>query len=366
MKVRIGIVGGGLIAQAIHLPNLMRLSHLFDLRALADPSERVRETLSARYAADAHADWRSLVEREELDAILVCSPHATHAEVVLGALDAGLHVLVEKPLCIDPQDVDRIASTSQRSGLVVQVGYMKRFDPAYEELLADLPEMESLRYVDVVTYDPWMARSPFVDTLALVPADDIPQSERERVEASQLQQVEAVVGTSTPDEAHVFAHTYLACLIHDVNLVHGVLGRLGEPLPVPALSSSTWSEGRALAASFELSNGAVWNSAWMLLPGVDEFRETATFYFDDQVVALEFPAPYLRGAPTRLIRRRRENKAFRSAVSELHGSSYERELEHFHACITDDETCRTPPEQSRLDLVALRDLYLARRTATCA
>ena len=54
---------------------------------------------------------------------------------MLDALDAGLHVLVEKPLCLAPADADAIAARAQQRGRVVQVGYMKRFDPAYERLL---------------------------------------------------------------------------------------------------------------------------------------------------------------------------------------------------------------------------------------
>lgn len=363
MRLRLGVVGGGLIAQAVHLPNLARLGDRFEVCALADPSERVRERLSARYGLRPYADWRELVEREELDAVLVCSPHATHAEVVLAALEAGLHVFVEKPLCIDPADAQRIADECAGRRRVVQVGYMKRFDPGFEALLSDLPGLDGLRYVDVVTYDPWLAREPFVDVASLIAADDVPVDERQRIERLQVEQVEAVVGSATEHEAWVFAHVYLACLIHDINLVHGVLQALGEPLPARAVTSSSWAAGNAVAGTFKLSSGAIWNSAWMLLPEVDEFRETAMWYFDDTIVGLEFPAPYVRAAPTRLLRRRRSDGSYRREDVALHGSSYLDELKHFHDCITDGVPCRTPPEQSIIDLAALRALYLEERRA---
>jgi predicted dehydrogenase len=361
VTLRLGVVGGGLIAQAIHLPNLARLGHLFELRALADPSDRVRTAVAARYGIRPYADWRGMVGSEELDALVVCSPHATHAEVVLAALDAGLHVFVEKPLCIDPADAERIDAACAESSRVVQIGYMKRFDAAYEELVSDLPALDGLRYVDVITYDPWMAREPFVDAHVLVPADDLPAAERERVGRLQLEQVEAAVGSATPHEAWVFAHTYLACLIHDVNLVHGVLEAAGEPLPARSCTSSAWASGNAAAGTFELANGALWSCAWMLLPNVDEFRETATWYFDDAVLTLEFPAPYLRAAPTRLVRRRRDGDRYGTEDRHVYGSSYVRELEHFHDCVTAGDLCRTPPEQGRTDIVALRDLFVTAR-----
>ena len=74
-----------------------------------------------------------------LDAVVVCSPAGTHAEVVLAALDAGLHVLVEKPMCITLDDADAIITARDRAGKVVQVGTMKRYDPAVEAMLASLP-----------------------------------------------------------------------------------------------------------------------------------------------------------------------------------------------------------------------------------
>src|SRR5439155_10893943 len=119
-------------------------------------SRTVREALGARYGIGSLvADYRSLLDKAGLDAIVVCSPHGTHAEVVLAALDAGLHVFVEKPMCITVADADAIVAARDRSGKVVQVGTMKRHDPAVEALLESLPDSAAdLRYVSVVVNDP--------------------------------------------------------------------------------------------------------------------------------------------------------------------------------------------------------------------
>ena len=138
MTVRVGVVGGGLVAQAEHLPYLAALRDRFTLAALAEPSATVREALGARYGIPGlHADYRALLDAGELDAVVVCSPAGTHAEVVLAALDAGLHVFVEKPMCITLADADAIIAARDRAGKVVQVGTMKRYDPAVEAMLDD-------------------------------------------------------------------------------------------------------------------------------------------------------------------------------------------------------------------------------------
>ena len=155
-RIRIGVVGCGMVAQAMHLPYLSELRDRFELAAVADPSLIVREALAARYGVPGvHADYRGLLDAGGLEAVLIASPHATHAPAVLAALEAGLHVFVEKPLCISLADADRIIAARDRTRKVVQVGFMKRHDPAFERMLAELPaDAGTLRYVRVLCHDP--------------------------------------------------------------------------------------------------------------------------------------------------------------------------------------------------------------------
>src|SRR3989440_2078143 len=155
-RVRVGVIGCGMVAQAEHLQNLLQLSDRFEIAALADPSLTVRDAMAGRYAvAGSYEDHRVLLDEGGVDAVVVSAPAATHAEVTIDALDSGVHVFVEKPLCITLADADRIVAARDRAGKVVQVGYMKRFDPAVERMLAELPDSaEALRYVRVMCHDP--------------------------------------------------------------------------------------------------------------------------------------------------------------------------------------------------------------------
>jgi len=361
LRLRIGVIGGGLIAQAMHLHYLAARRDLFELAALVEPSATVRAALGARYAiAGLHADYRSLLDAGGLDALVVCSPAGTHAEVALAGLDAGLHVFVEKPMCITLADADAIVAARDRAGRVVQVGTMKRFDPAVERILDELPESpETLLYVSVVVNDPEFA--PYFAPGEIVRGDDVPRDVVEATRRAEAEQVEAAVGSGDPDVVRAFSESFLGSLLHDLNVVHGLLERMGEPLPGRVVSGDWWNEGRAVAGSVRLANGARWDSAWIQLLDTYEYRESISFFFAEAVHTLSFPSPWLKQHPT--VYRRSAADGTTNAVREW--QSYEepfaRELAHFHACVTEGIECRTPPEQARLDIDVLTQMFLAAR-----
>ncbi len=227
-RLRIGVAGAGLIAQVEHLPNLVALPDRFDLVAVVDPSAAVRDAVAGRYGVRLHADVEALLG-EPLDAIVVAVPDALHAGTVLRALDAGLHVLCEKPLCIDDADYARIAEARDRTGRVVQVGYMKRFDPNYEAALAELPVdgAATLRYLSVEVHDPdaW----PFVAHRPLTRADDVPPALGEETRATLHRQAVAALGVEPDAEALAgFTNTLMSGVVHCVNAGHGPAGPHGR------------------------------------------------------------------------------------------------------------------------------------------
>ena len=290
-SLRVGVIGGGLVAQAVHLPNLAAHPGV-ELLALADPSALVGAGLANQYSIPrTYLDWRDMLEAESLDAIVVCSPHATHAAIALAAIDLGIHALVEKPLCIDPADADVIAERAESAGVVVHVGYMKRHDPAFDHFLASLPDSAStLHLIDVTTFDPWMSRAPFVNWDGFFLGTDIDPHLLHQFRAEEAAQVGAAVGADDPATIRAYSYTFLACLVHDVNLVSGVLDRWG--MGARAESSYAWADGNAATISLRLDNGGVWRNTWMLLPDQEEFEETARLFFSGSIHQLQFPVPY--------------------------------------------------------------------------
>ena len=361
MRVRVGVVGGGLVAQAMHLHYLATQRERFDLVALAEPSAVVRESLGARYGIRGlHPDHRPLLDAGGVDAVVVCSPPGTHAPVVLDALDAGLHVFVEKPMCITLAHADAIVAARDRASRVVQVGTMKRFDPAYEAMLADLPSSaDDLRYVSVIVNDPEF--EPYFGEGEIVRGVDVPPEVIDSGRRAEAEQVEAAVGASDPDTVRAFSESYLGSLLHDLNVVHGLLERMGEPLPAEVVSGDWWNEGRAVTGALRLRNGARVDGAWIQLLDTFEYRETISFFFADSVRTLTFPSPWLKQHPAVYRRSERDGRTNAVRIASSYEESFSRELAHFHACIADGVECRTPPEQARLDIDVLTQMFLASR-----
>ena len=357
-RVRVGVVGCGMVAQAEHLPNLLHLHPRFEIAALADPSRIVREAMAARYAVrSVHEDYRSLLDGRDVDAVLVSAPAAVHADVVLAALDAGLDVFVEKPLCITLADADRIVAARDRSGKVVQVGYMKRYDPAWERMRADLPgSAAELRYVRVTCHDPeWV---PFFTDVDIVRGTDVAESVIAATKQAEVDQVREAVADASSEAVFAFSDAYLGSMVHDVNVVHGLLEQLGEPLPARVVDAAWWNGGRAITGSLQLANGARWDNAWIQLLDIREYQEQVVLYFRDSLRQLTFPSPWLRQAPTRYERSEADELDRSVRLFESHRESFVRELEHFHDCVTNGAECRTPPEQARLDIEVLTQMFV--------
>jgi predicted dehydrogenase len=358
VRLRIGVVGGGLVAQAMHLHYLAHLSSLFELVAVADPSATVRDALQQRYNLEStFEDHGALLEGTKLDAVVICSPSQTHAPATLDALEHDLHVFVEKPMCITLADADRIIEAKRRTGKVVQVGYMKRFDRAWERMLEGLPDSaESLRYIRVVVHDPEFG--PYFGPGEIVRGSDIPGEILEAGREQMRAQVRAAVGADSPAVVTALEGAFLGSLVHDVNIVHGLLERMGEPLPAEVIGGDWWNEGQAVTGSVRLANGSRWDSAWIQLLDVYEYRESVSFFFAEEVHTLAFPSPWLKQSPTRYEVSRARDGARVAESFESYEESFARELAHFHDCVVNGTECRTPPDQARLDMDVLTKMFL--------
>ena len=126
--LRLGIVGAGAISQIVHLPIFAERPDV-DLVALGDRDVHKAETLSQRFSIPLVMDSEELLDMDELDVVVICTPNHLHEEMAIRALDAGKHVLVERPLAATSEGASKVVEAAQRAGTVLSVGMPHRFRP---------------------------------------------------------------------------------------------------------------------------------------------------------------------------------------------------------------------------------------------
>jgi predicted dehydrogenase len=123
----VGIIGCGYAAQSLHLPALRALASV-RVVAIADSDPDRLRLVGGQFAiARRYPDHDTLLRDANVEAVAVCVPPRAHAAVAVAALDARKHVLVEKPLCLDLDEADRLVERARRIPVTTMVGFNLRY-----------------------------------------------------------------------------------------------------------------------------------------------------------------------------------------------------------------------------------------------
>lgn len=131
-KVRYGVVGVGWISQAAFMPGVEHTGNS-EITALVTGDEKKATSLGKSYGVTKtyHYDaYQSLLASGDVDAIYLALPNDQHREFAVPALDAGLHVLLEKPMATSEEDCRAIEQAAARTGAKLMIGYRLHFEPA--------------------------------------------------------------------------------------------------------------------------------------------------------------------------------------------------------------------------------------------
>lgn len=349
-RVRVGVVGCGLVAQVMHLPYLRELGDRFEIVGVCDLSPaRVDAVGEAHGVSRRTTDWHELMTWP-LDAVIVLVS-GSHAPIACAALDHGYHVFVEKPLALSVAEGTAVVERARAAGRQLMVGYMKRYDPAYERLAGDLATLGSLRHVRLTTQE-----SPLDAYVAHYPlrmASDIPADEVARLQADDAARVSAALGPVDRAVARVYRDWILDSMVHELNAVRGLLG---DP------DRLEFARIRPSGVTAVLRFGEVeCVASWVDLPGIARYRQTWEFDGADRGAVLEFPSPFLRSAATALTFEDGTPGASASSRTihvEGYDEAFKRELVEFHAAIAEGRPPRTGGED------AVRDLALSTAIVT--
>ncbi|MSR31719.1 MAG: Gfo/Idh/MocA family oxidoreductase [Gemmataceae bacterium] len=130
--VKIGVVGVGHLGKE-HARILSTLPGV-ELAGIADPFKAQAEAVALRCNTKSYASHLELMDK--VDAVVIAAPTRLHHEIALDFLNRGLSVLVEKPICMDPEKAWELAKLSRQRKATLQVGHIERFNPAFEAVAA--------------------------------------------------------------------------------------------------------------------------------------------------------------------------------------------------------------------------------------
>lgn len=148
--LKVGIIGVGGIANGKHMPSLAKIPGV-EMVAFCDLiEERAIQGAKKFGTSDAKVftDYRDLLEMDEVDVVHICTTNDAHSPITVDALEAGKHVMCEKPMAINSEEARKMVDAARRTGKKLTIGYQSRFraDSQYLKKLCDAGELGNIYF----------------------------------------------------------------------------------------------------------------------------------------------------------------------------------------------------------------------------
>ena len=161
MTLRTAVIGAGHLGREhARIHHALAAEGKVELVAVCDINEATAQRVAAAVEAEWTTDWRELAGR--CDAVSLAVPTEAHCEIAAPLLEAGVHVLVEKPISRTLAEADLMIEAAKRGGALLQIGHMERFNPA---LTALRPHVRNPVYLEIHRVGQFTARSLDIDVV---------------------------------------------------------------------------------------------------------------------------------------------------------------------------------------------------------
>jgi predicted dehydrogenase len=351
-RISVGIIGCGGIAQMMYLPYLSGMPERFELKAVSDLSDQLVEAVCARYSIPSGYRMTEDLLADNLDAVFILTPY--HTQQVKDALRAGMHVMVEKPLCFTTRDAEEIAALSQEQRRIVMVAYMKRYDPGYRLGVELIGGMQNINYIRVHNF-PHANAKLIGDVYKIMRFDDVSADDLASIDQAILDDSREMIESDEREALEAY-RMLLSVGSHDANALRGAVGNPGE-----VMFADIWNGGSSVMSS--LAYGEEVRCSWEVSRSLRKwFDEEIAVYGQTAMVAIRFSSPFLKNAPTVVDVKNLDGEVIeQTSYVASYREAFECEIEDFHRCVVDDTTPQTDAKDAREDLVLLSDIVNAAR-----
>jgi predicted dehydrogenase len=282
-RLRVGVLGAGHIAQAAHFESCTKARNA-ELSAICDVADDLRERMAVTHgAAKTYADYAHMLADPDIDAVIIATADAFHVEASIRALEAGKHVLCEKPAGLTVEGVEELRQAVIKSGKIFQVGHMKRFDAGLqsakafiEQEMGDLVALKAWYGDSTRRYTMTDAVQPLVvgSTKARMPDVD-PKADLRRYYmlahgCHLIDTARYLAGDIAAVRARLSERAGIRCWFVDVEFASGALGHLDLTVAV----RMDWHEGFQIYGKNGSIIGKTYNPWYFRTSEVDIFRES--------------------------------------------------------------------------------------------
>lgn len=341
MTIRVGLIGLGEVAQLMHLP-LLADDARYKIAAVSDVSPSLTAHIAQRYGARTHASAETLIDDKNVDAVFILTPDHLHADLLARAMNAGKHVFIEKPVCLNVEQLLPLIERGRGYAKTIFVGYMRRFARPFLELKKRLPALSEVQHVRVRDL---ICEAPFfvAQTRPVFKPTDVPPAVIDEGRARTQAMLRAVVGADAP-AAVVRGYQVLTGLSsHSFSAMRELLGT------PKVFAARQCNGGEAIAVLFDYGHftavyEAVTNHIARFDSGIDVLCDRAMF-------RINYDTPYVRHLPTRLeITRSSDRETVTEIVGPFHEDPFRGELDAFYEAVVNGAPVKTTLEDSLDDL----------------
>lgn len=206
MAIRVAVIGVGYLGQ-FHVEKYQKMENV-ELVGIVDIDKQRANEIAKRFKTKAFYDYHDVIGK--IDAASVVVPASNHYQITKNLLEAGVHVLVEKPITLNPDEADELIEIAKINSLVLQVGHLERFNPA---IVAISDKIKSPIFIKATRQGPFSSRGIDIDVI-------------------------------------------LDLMIHDIDLILSLID--SDPLEIRAIGGSVLSDKIDIAnAWIEFSNGCI-------------------------------------------------------------------------------------------------------------